>query len=214
MAAATVLSTAGSSLAASSTAAAGGAGAARGATARQSDSPAGFWYGTDSNYIAIPGPAPYREPAIGGSYGGYIGMIGNWANWQHCGGKVVWSKTDASDARTNFTTYHLGIGTGAYWFMAGPGVDPHFNGTSKEAVAWGQAQAAAAIRDLNALRPKVTYPVRLPGRGAARQRAELHPGAGQRLERRLHLAVQRQGADRLTSPRRWTGPTSTASPTT
>ncbi len=153
VAAAIVLSTAGSSLAASGTAAAGGT------AARQFDSPAGFWYGTDSSYMAIPGPAPYGEPAIGGSYGGYIGMIGNWANWQHCGGKVVWSKTDASDARTNLTTYHLGIGTGAYWFMAGPGVDPHFNGTSKEAAAWGQAQAAAAIRDLNALRPKVTYPV-------------------------------------------------------
>src|SRR5262249_15001145 len=34
------------------------------------DTPAGFWYGTDSSQINIPGPAPYQEPVIGGSYGG------------------------------------------------------------------------------------------------------------------------------------------------
>ncbi len=129
------------------------------AAGRAADTPAGFWYGTDSNYMSIPGPAPYREPVIGSGYGGYIGMIGNWAHWQHCGGKVVWSKTDARDARTNFETHHRGIGTGAYWFMAGPGVDPHYSGTSKEATAWGRAQAASALRDLKALSPKVTYPV-------------------------------------------------------
>src|SRR5262245_23580482 len=46
------------------------------------EGPAGFWYGTDSSYVATPGPAPYHEPAIGGAYGGYIGMVGNWAAWQ------------------------------------------------------------------------------------------------------------------------------------
>src|SRR5260370_6203849 len=95
-------------------------------------------------------------------------MGGSWADWRHWCGKVGWSKTDAAEARTNLVNHHLGIGTGAYWFMAGPGVDPHFNGTSKEAVAWGQAQAAAALRALGALRPKVTYrvvflDVELPG---------------------------------------------------
>ena len=50
------------------------------ASAAQADSPVGFWNGTDSSYIAIPGSVPYREPAIGGTYGGYIGMAGNWAN--------------------------------------------------------------------------------------------------------------------------------------
>src|ERR1035441_3389963 len=34
------------------------------------DSPTGFWYGTDSTAMNVPGPAPYREPAIGGAYGG------------------------------------------------------------------------------------------------------------------------------------------------
>ncbi len=121
---------------------------------------AGFWSGTDSTYISIPGPAPYREPAVGGSYGGYIGMIGNWAAWQHCpGDRVVWSSADAKDARANLTTYHRGIGTGAYWFMAGPGVDPHYNGTVAEATDWGKDQAAAALADLRRLSPKVTYPV-------------------------------------------------------
>ena len=29
-----------------------------------------FWSGTDSNYIALGHSTPYREPAIGGTYGG------------------------------------------------------------------------------------------------------------------------------------------------
>jgi hypothetical protein len=121
--------------------------------------PTGFWNGTDSNYIAVPGPAPYREPAIGGPYGGYIGMIGNWAAWQHCGKIVVDSATDSNDARTNLVTYHDGIGVGIYWFMAGPGVDPHYNGTTTEATAWGAAQAARVISDIGTMNPKPNYPV-------------------------------------------------------
>jgi hypothetical protein len=135
---------------------------ASGAPARSAAAAAtGFWAGTDSSYIAIPGPAPYDEPAIGGPYGGYIGMIGNWASWQHCtgSGRVVFSHADADAATTNAATYHDGIGVGSYWFMAGPGVDPHFNGTSKEAVAWGAAQAAQALKDLARASPAVTYPV-------------------------------------------------------
>ena len=121
--------------------------------------PAGFWNGTDSSYMAIPGPAPYREPVIGGSYGGYIGMIGNWAGWQHCGGKVVWSTADSAAARTNLVSHHLGIGVGGYWFMAGPGVDPHYNGTVREAGAWDADQATRALSDLRAMSPEPNYPV-------------------------------------------------------
>ncbi|MGO9080989.1 MAG: hypothetical protein ACLQDY_18410 [Streptosporangiaceae bacterium] len=125
------------------------------------DTPPGFWYGTDSSYIPIPGSGPYSEPVIGGAYGGYVGMTGNWAVWQGCRyqGKprvVVWSATDAARASTNFSTYHKGTGTGAYWFMAGPGVDPRYNGTTSEAYAWGQAQAARALSDA---RGHVNYPV-------------------------------------------------------
>ena len=109
------------------------AGAARGgaeltaaaAPAAAADHPAGFWYGTDSWPITISGKAPYAEPRIGGPYGGYIGMIGNWAIWvRGCGGRLAWSAADSADANTDYTTYHDGIGTGVYWFMAGPGVDP------------------------------------------------------------------------------------------
>ncbi len=103
------------------------------------------------------GSAPYSEPQIGGKYGGYIGMTGNWATWQHCGDKVAWSDTNAADADTNFSTYHVGIGTGVYWFMGGPGVDPHYNGTTAEAYAWGQQQAIRTLSDVAKL--TVTYPV-------------------------------------------------------
>jgi hypothetical protein len=118
-----------------------------------------FWSGTDSTGMAIPGPAPFREPVIGGAYGGYIGMIGNWAAWQHCGGKVVWSGADAAAAVTDLTSYHRGIGAGVYWFMAGPGVDPHYNGSTGEATAWGKAQAARVLSDLARPPGRVTYPV-------------------------------------------------------
>src|SRR5579875_1831916 len=102
------------------------------------DSPAGFWYGTDSSYI---------------------GMIGNWAAWKKCGGEVVWSVTDSNNARTDFLQYRDGIGVGGYWFMAGPGVDPHYNGTASEAYAWGEAQAAHVIYDLPRQATPVNYPV-------------------------------------------------------
>ncbi len=121
------------------------------------DTPAGFWYGTDSWPIAVSSQRPYREPVIGGYYGGYIGMAGNWAHWLGCGGQLAWSATNAAQANTNLTTYHVGIGTGVYWFMGGPGVDPHYSGTTAEAYAWGRAQARRAVWDIGF--DHVTYPV-------------------------------------------------------
>lgn len=126
-------------------------------TAWAGDTPKGFWYGTDSATIKIAGPAPYHEPVIGGSYGGYIGMIGNWANLAGCNKIVVWSSTNAQQANTNYQTYHRGIGVGVYYFMGGPGVDPNYNGTQSEARAWGQRQAARTLSNI-ALR-HVSYPV-------------------------------------------------------
>ena len=120
-----------------------------GAAALTGDSPPGFWYGTDSTQMAVTGTGPYKEPVIGGNYGGYIGMAGNWAHWQPCGGKLVWSSTNAKQATTNFSTYHDGVGVSAYWFMAGPGVDPNYDGTVSEATSWGQQQAARAIADVS-----------------------------------------------------------------
>ena len=121
------------------------------------DSPAGFWYGTDSSTTRITGSGPYSEPAIGGAYGGYIGMTGNWAHWLGCGKIVVWSSGNAAQAYSNYVRYHLGIGTGVYWFMAGPGVDPRYNGTTSEAYAFGQLQAARVLANVSGLR--VNYPV-------------------------------------------------------
>jgi hypothetical protein len=138
---------------------------ARSSTAR-SDSPARFWSGTDSHTIAISGSAPYSEPAIGGRYGGYIGMAGNWAKWAGCRGKiVVWSSANAAQAATNHARGY-GIGKGAYWFMAGPGVDPHYNGRAIEAYSWGQRQAArtlANVRNSHLNYPVIFMDIEIPG---------------------------------------------------
>ena len=121
------------------------------------DGPTGFWYGTDSTTVPVSGTAPYSEPVIGGAYGGYIGMTGNWAEWIGCGKHGAWSATNSAQANTNFTVFHKGIGTGVYWFMGGPGVDPHYNGTTGEASAWGAQQAARTLFDIGHVH--VTFPV-------------------------------------------------------
>jgi len=118
---------------------------------RSGDGPPGFWWGTDSWPVSVPGGAPYRMPYLGGAYGGYIGMTGNWAYWQGCSGQahfIAFSATNAAQAHINFTKHGKGVGVGAYWFMGGPGVDPHYNGTAAEAYAWGAAQAARALSNI------------------------------------------------------------------
>src|ERR1700733_5153297 len=143
------------------TVAATGASAASVATQRSDgDGPPGFWYGTDSLPVTVSGSAPYSEPRIGGAYGGYIGMTGNWAYWLGCSGAehfLAWSATNSAQADTNYTTYGRGIGTGVYWFMGGPGVDPSYNGTAAEASAWGARQAVRTLADVAG--EHVTYPV-------------------------------------------------------
>ena len=140
------------------------------------DSPPGFWYGSDSTGMHVPGSGPYKEPVIGGYYGGYMGMVGSWSVMRHCqGASLVWSKGNSIRADRNFTKYHKGVGTGAYWFMGGPGVDPHYNGTTQEAKRWGARQAAGALANIRR-RPfpqRVLYPVlwmdiELPGIPPAR----------------------------------------------
>ena len=121
------------------------------------DGPAGFWYGTDSLPIAMKTTTPYQTPVIGGYYGGYIGMAGNWAYREGCHGKIVFSQTNHADANANFNNGNIGIGTGVYWFMGGPGVDPHYNGSTAEASSWGAEQAQWTLGDIPAL--GVTYPV-------------------------------------------------------
>ena len=126
------------------------------AAAPAGDSPAGFWYGTDSATVRITGHVPYQVPVIGGTYGGYIGMTGNWANLAGCHKIVVWSAANAAQANANYAARY-GVGTGVYWFMGGPGVDPHYNGTAAEAYAWGAQQAARTLYDISHLH--VTYPI-------------------------------------------------------
>jgi len=138
--------TTGATTTAAQAASAGGAAAQRPA----GDGPPGFWWGTDSLPVSVPGSAPYSMPHLGGAYGGYIGMTGNWAYWLGCkGGFIAFSSANAAQAHTNYVTYHLGVGVGAYWFMGGPGVDPHWNGTAAEASAWGAQQAARALADIS-----------------------------------------------------------------
>ncbi len=135
------------------------------ATARAGDSPPGFWWGTDSWPISISGN-PYQEPKGLGRYGGYIGMTGSWSYWLSCkGGFLAWSSANSAQANSNYA-HGIGIGTGAYWFMGGPGVDPHYNGTYSEALAWGQRQAVRAVADANgqAIKYKVLFmDIELPG---------------------------------------------------
>ena len=115
------------------------------------DGPHGFWWGTDSLPVTVPGRPPYQMPYLGGAYGGYIGMTGNWAYWLGCSGQehfLAFSAADNAQAHTDYVTYHTGVGSGAYWFMGGPGVDPDYNGTTAEASTWGARQAARTLADI------------------------------------------------------------------
>ena len=107
----------------------------------------GFGYGSDSWPVPVTGKAPYQEPDTGGSYSGYMGMAGNWARTEGCktGNFFAWSPVNAGQANTNFRGYGIGTGTGVYWYMGGPGVDPHWNGTTTEAYQWGKLQASWAL---------------------------------------------------------------------
>lgn len=128
------------------------------APAAVGDGPPGFWAGTDSWPMPVAGSGPFSEPSIGGSYGGYIGMIGSWSWWFGCRGAfLAWSSSNSTQANQNLSRYHLGIGTGVYWFMGGPGVDPGYNGTAQAAYAWGRRQAVRALADL--MGRQVPYPV-------------------------------------------------------
>jgi hypothetical protein len=133
-----------------------------------------FVEGTDSFQMAVTGSAaPYSEPVINGGkdeYGGYIGMTGNWEHRIGCPESFNdWSAANSAEANADYTD-HFGIGTGVYWFMGGPGVDPHYNGTTAEAYAWGKQQAVWTVDDIKNVH--VTYPVvfadvELPGIGFA-----------------------------------------------
>ena len=145
-----------------------------------------------------------------GHYSGYIGMAGNWARTEGCktGNFLAWSSANSAQANTNYTKYHGGIGTGVYWYMGGPGVDPHWNGTTSEAYQVGRGAGGGRARGHEEAHGH------LPG-GVGRHRDAGDPaGPRQRLEQRLLLALQRAGGKGAPSRRTSTGPSSTASPPT
>lgn len=133
-------------------------------------SPARFLTATDSATVPVGRSGPYVAPVVGGAYGGYLGMVGDWARWQGCAPYgLAWSASDAGAARAEWSSYHRGVGVGGYWFMAGPGVDPRYDGTAAEAYRWGQEQAVQALAAARARRVQVKVlfmDVELPGSSA------------------------------------------------
>jgi hypothetical protein len=122
----------------------------------------GFIYGSDSWPVPITGKAPLPMTHLSGSYGGYMGMAGNWARQLSCstGNFLAWAPQNALQANSNYVHYHIGVGTGLYWYMGGPGVDPHWTsgaGESSAAYNWGVRQAAWALAAMAKIH--VTYPV-------------------------------------------------------
>ena len=124
----------------------------------RSPSTTGFYVGTDS---AAPqacdtGDGPYTEPSgscgkgATVSYGEYIGETGSFMNWQGCTTSgLAWVQANYNMATDNVVNYGTGLGAAAYWFAAGPGRDPHYNGSTAEAATWGQEQAQQALSDLD-----------------------------------------------------------------
>ncbi len=112
----------------------------------------GWWKGTDSAYpFACGTRAPYREPrgdcsnGTAGYYGAYIGEVGSFQRWQGCGTGLNWLQGNYYAAQATAASNH-GLGAAAYWFAAGPGRDPHYNGTTAEAARWGTRQALRVTR--------------------------------------------------------------------
>ena len=169
----------------------------------------GFAYGTDSFPMTVTGTGPYKEPVLGTGYGGYMGMAGNWARTLGCstGNFLAWTPVNAGQANANFRTYHVGVGTGVYWYMGGPGVDPHWNGTTTEAFQWGKVQASwalAAIKGKYIPYPVIWADIELPGIAPA-------PDSGWNS---VYTSPCSGEESSPTCPRSSTGRCSTASPTT
>jgi hypothetical protein len=126
------------------------------------DTPAGFWYGSDTNYPHETGTinrnAPLDEPVVGGDYGGYFGELGTFYDVlgeSHSACVPLeyryFNSTNASDAAWDYDEFGAGVGAGGYFFMAGPGKDPGFNDTASEASSWGELQGEKAVAEWNAM---------------------------------------------------------------
>ncbi len=129
--------------------------AVRAGTAESGGDSTGFYYGTDSSAPAACGKGPYTEPVgscsqgTAGPYGEYIGEVGSFLNWKGCTtAGLNWVQSNYNMANDNILDYGLGLGAAGYWFAAGPGRDPHYNGTAAEATTWGEEQAQQVIASL------------------------------------------------------------------
>jgi hypothetical protein len=129
--------------------------AVRAGTAESGGDSTGFYYGTDSSAPAACGKGPYTEPVgscsqgTAGPYGEYIGEVGSFLNWKGCTtAGLNWVQSNYNMANDNILDYGLGLGAAGYWFAAGPGRDPHYNGTAAEAMTWGEEQAQQVIASL------------------------------------------------------------------
>jgi hypothetical protein len=124
---------------------------ARPGEATAADTPHGFYYGSDSNAPQVRGGAPFAEPATGGLYASYTGEIGTWTDWTGCTRGRALNLVDINTVNANEQRLSSIPGLSLYWFMAGPGADVHYNGTTKEATAWGKAQAVEVQAEYAAL---------------------------------------------------------------
>jgi hypothetical protein len=115
--------------------------------AASSDAPSGFYFGSDSNGPVAQGDYPYTEPGTGTRFASYGGEIGTWTNWQGCTSGLALNMTDVDAVNADESADPSIPGLYFYWFMAGPGADPHYDGTTSEAFAWGQDQAERVQSD-------------------------------------------------------------------
>jgi hypothetical protein len=146
----------------------GGASAATTASEVTPANASGFIYGSDSWPVPIGSGNPLPMTHLSGSYGGYIGMAGNWARQEGCstGNFLAYAPANGAEANSNYIHDKVGIGEGVYWYMGGPGVDPHYNGTTAEATKWGDAQAEwtlAAMKKIHVTYPVVWADIEYPG---------------------------------------------------
>jgi hypothetical protein len=124
---------------------------------------AGFFWGADGN---APSPnedsgnpcksssRPYLEPWVTDPSGGcgkfgvdYGEIFAYWniPGFASCGTGDAYNGTAIADAAANENGY--GVGPGGYYFAAGPGVDPHYDGSTNEAYNWGVTQGQYAVNN-------------------------------------------------------------------
>ena len=115
------------------------------------DRPAGYYFGTDSNYPSAQGVRPYQEPTTGGLYSSYTAEVGTWTDWKGCTTGQAINLANVAAVNANESVAPGIPGLSLYWFMAGPGADAHYNATTTEAYAWGRAQGEAAEADYHNL---------------------------------------------------------------